>query len=348
MSKWKKTVLSATLISTLTLVALSWYKLHYSMDIVDPFAVTVKNPQHRLLIATQGSDYKNAVVDRLIDKLKTRSIDIQVIDVSALANVEVNDWSAIVILHTWESWQPQVDAKLFTRRQAIHDKIIIITTSGNGTSKMDGIDAITSASELSDAEQHVVEIVGRLDVIFAQYIDHSHEETPFTCEITPQAHNDVPSISDQPCEKQVWGAANNVVNFKHLYISEQPDAATFDTARDNKVSVVINLRSPSEFDWDEALAAKNAGLTYYNVSISGTGDSFDPLAIEKISKLVEQHKDDKILLHCSSGNRAGAWLAIHMVEDHHTDIETAITLAKKTGITKPKIEARVRQYLIEY
>jgi hypothetical protein len=36
-----------------------------------------------------------------------------------------------------------------------------------------------------------------------------------------------------------------------------------------------------------------------------------------------------------------------MVQDHESDLETAVAQATKTGLTQPKIEARVRQYLTE-
>jgi len=146
---------------------------------------------------------------------------------------------------------------------------------------------------------------------------------------------------------ETWGGANNVVSVKHLYFSEQPDAATINEARDHGVGVVVNLREPSEFDWDEESAATDAGLTYYNVPIAAAGPSFNAAAMEEISTLVQKHKDQKILLHCSSGNRASAWLAIHMVNDHGMGIESSISLARKAGLTKPVIEARVREYLGE-
>ena len=60
---------------------------------------------------------------------------------------------------------------------------------------------------------------------------------------------------------EVWGGATNVVGIKHLFFSDQPDTATFIEARDRGIGVVISLLEPAEFDWDEASAATNAGLT---------------------------------------------------------------------------------------
>lgn len=143
----------------------------------------------------------------------------------------------------------------------------------------------------------------------------------------------------------IWGGAGNVVSVKHLYFSDQPDAATLIEARDRGVGTVINLRDPSEFDWDEASAAKDAGLAYYNIPIASDSTSFDIDAMNQISALVKKHSDQKILLHCASGNRASAWLAIHLVKDHGMNMDSSILLAQKAGLTKPAIEARVREFL---
>jgi uncharacterized protein (TIGR01244 family) len=171
-----------------------------------------------------------------------------------------------------------------------------------------------------------------------------------TCPIT-QLPTDSMSAGDEQfevCEPEVWGAAKNVVGLKHVYISSQPDEETFEIAREKGVALVINLRDPEESEWDEENAAEQAELGYYNVPISGQSQSFDPEAIKQISALVQQHKDQKILLHCSSGNRASAWLAIHLAQEHDIDTDKAISLAKQTGLTSPAIEARVKHYLQEH
>jgi hypothetical protein len=63
---------------------LTWYSFHYSMDIAKTFTITVPQAKHRLLIATQGSAYKNAVLEGLIAAAKDRQLTLEVIDVSSL------------------------------------------------------------------------------------------------------------------------------------------------------------------------------------------------------------------------------------------------------------------------
>jgi uncharacterized protein (TIGR01244 family) len=144
---------------------------------------------------------------------------------------------------------------------------------------------------------------------------------------------------------QIWGKAENVVQVKHLYFSAQPDAAGINAAKDAGVEVVINLRGSEEMDWDEAAAVEEAGLTYYQVPISGDGPGFDQSSMQRISALVKKHHQQPLWLHCSSGNRASAWLAVHLVQDHHMDIDQSVALAQKVGLTSAELEKRIRTYV---
>ena len=140
-----------------------------------------------------------------------------------------------------------------------------------------------------------------------------------------------------------WGGVSNVTGLSHLWFSGQPDAAALERAKAEGITVVINLRDPSEFDWDERSAVESLGLTYYNVPVVGEG--FDPEAFERIETLVHQHHDEQVLLHCASSNRVGGWLATHMVSRHDMSVDEALEIGRRTGITKPVIEERVHLYL---
>ena len=162
----------------------------------------------------------------------------------------------------------------------------------------------------------------------------------------PMAREIAPSVTDADIgAAQTWGGIDNVVSVKHLFFSEQPDTAALQVAYENGVGVVISLRDPSETEWDEAAAVENLGMTYYNVPVPSEGAGFDPEAMRTISRLVGQHSDEKLLLHCSSGNRAAAWLAVHLANDHGMTTEQSVVLARQAGLTKPQMETRVRNFL---
>ncbi|MBW2271417.1 MAG: hypothetical protein JRH16_22925 [Deltaproteobacteria bacterium] len=141
-----------------------------------------------------------------------------------------------------------------------------------------------------------------------------------------------------------WGEASRVTQLGDLFFADQPDRAGFEQAREAGVEVVINLRAPGELDWDEPAAAKELGLTYYNVPI--TGPRFDPEAIARIDALVSEHEGSKVLVHCGSSNRVGGWLATHLITQGMST-EDAIVVGRRAGITKQGIVDRVETWVSE-
>ncbi|WP_299124301.1 hypothetical protein [uncultured Winogradskyella sp.] len=143
-----------------------WYKYEFSMNVAQEFEVNSPDLNHKLLIATQGSEFKNEVTEGIVNFYKNDSVFIKVIDITSLASVNPTAYSAIVVMHTWENWQPPENVELFINRtKDIENKIIVLTTSGNGNFKMEGIDAITGESILEDTSTYVNHITKRLEPI---------------------------------------------------------------------------------------------------------------------------------------------------------------------------------------
>jgi protein tyrosine phosphatase (PTP) superfamily phosphohydrolase (DUF442 family) len=140
-----------------------------------------------------------------------------------------------------------------------------------------------------------------------------------------------------------WGTASHVTQLRRLYFADQPDQAGLEAAKAAGVAVVINMRAPSEMNWDEGAAATKLGMQYYDVPVSGP--TFDRAQFERIESIVAEHPDDEILIHCGSSNRAGGWLATHLVTRHHMSESDALAVGRKAGITKRGIEKRVHAYL---
>ena len=145
-----------------------------------------------------------------------------------------------------------------------------------------------------------------------------------------------------------WGKAQSVMSIKHLYLAGQPDQVGLEAAAAAGVEVMVDLRGPSEAKWDEGEAVEGLGLTYHNVPVSRGSDTFSRDAMERIEEIVAEHRGQKILLHCSTGNRAAGWLATHLVTRHGLETDAAVEVARKAGMSKPKIESRVRNYLQEH
>lgn len=160
----KKILLGTGLFITFFILFLMWYKFTYSMEFVESYEINSSELPQRVLIATQGSEYKEKVVSGVIGEFKSQEVYFKVVDVSLLDDVDPTIWNAVIILHTWEIWKPEEHAKAFLDAKYSSDNIFVVTTSGSGDQKMDGVDAVTGASELNDAPDHVETISTWLDV----------------------------------------------------------------------------------------------------------------------------------------------------------------------------------------
>lgn len=143
-----------------------------------------------------------------------------------------------------------------------------------------------------------------------------------------------------------WGSADNVMQLRRLWFSEQPDEAGLAAAREAGVTVVLDLREPDEFEWDEPAAAARVGIEYKNIAVPGPGP-FPRAAFSEIEAFVKSHPDDQILIHCASGNRAAGWLATHLVEVHGVPFAEALAVGRRVGMTSPAIAQKVADYLGE-
>jgi len=162
-----RSILLATIgvVALLIPSSLLWYRGHYSMHVARSFDAGSASAAQRVLIATQGSPYKDALVAGLVRHLRSRPVYIGVIDVSALPGVKPDDWTAIVLIHTWEYSQPQADALAFVERLPERRRLVVVTTSGSGRQRMPGVDAISAASVMDEPPASLVAVTRRLDAL---------------------------------------------------------------------------------------------------------------------------------------------------------------------------------------
>ena len=93
----------------------------------------------------------------------------------------------------------------------------------------------------------------------------------------------------------------------------QPSAAALEAAADAGYKTVIDLRGPAEDrGFDERVAVQRLGMNYVSLPVDGAAGVTYENAAELDRVLAELPKP--VLLHCSSGNRAGALLALRADE----------------------------------
>ena len=154
-------------IVVLLLIMFGIYLLSNIQGEAESFEVNSPELEQKVLIASQGSDFKNALVGSLTTYLGKKPIYIKVIDVSALSEVNEDEWSAMILIHTTEMNKVQSDVKAYLDKAHDLDKVIIITTSGPGDWKTDkyDVDIITSASKKKELPSLISTILTKLDVI---------------------------------------------------------------------------------------------------------------------------------------------------------------------------------------
>lgn len=159
----KKGLLFILFLLILLSVLSLWYSITFSMAVVQPYDVNNPTLEKKLLIATQGSDFKNAVTSGVVEHYKQNSVYIKVVDVTSLDTLNPKPFNAILIIHTWEYWKPPKSVSNFRDEyKAYHDKIVYLATSGDGNYKIDEVDALSGESNLTNAPLFVSRINHKL------------------------------------------------------------------------------------------------------------------------------------------------------------------------------------------
>jgi hypothetical protein len=151
-------------------IFMAWYSYKYSMDEAVPREIN--NPAEystKVLIATQGSEFKDAVLNNVISDLENLEYYIKVIDINNLDNIDPIDWNAICVIHTWEMWKAPKSVESFMANSSTTGNVIVMTTSGSGYGQLDGIDGLTSASVMTDVESISKQIVKSIKLVISNY-----------------------------------------------------------------------------------------------------------------------------------------------------------------------------------
>ena len=112
----------------------------------------------------------------------------------------------------------------------------------------------------------------------------------------------------------------------------QPDAAALAVFADAGYATVIDMRGEGEDrGFDEAAVVEELGLHYVTLPIENDGAiSFDNA--RKLDALLQEYPGP-VLVHCASGNRVGALLALRASLEGADD-ERALALGREGGLTR--------------
>ena len=135
----------------------------------------------------------------------------------------------------------------------------------------------------------------------------------------------------------------NALDDRQYVSTGQPDQEILELARDAGFVAVIDMRTENEDrGLDEAASVDALGMSYLSLPVAGA----DGTTFENARKLDQMLSDldGPVLLHCASGNRVGALLALRASINGATD-EEALAVGKSGGLTR--LEGKVKELLAE-
>jgi uncharacterized protein (TIGR01244 family) len=108
----------------------------------------------------------------------------------------------------------------------------------------------------------------------------------------------------------------------------------------NHQTLVIDLRTAEEGSQAEAEMLGAANIRYVNIPMSRK--PLNKKTVDQFSKLILDNANSKVLVHCSSGNRAGLLWAAHLI-NQGTNVDKALTLVRPIA-TKEGTRKAIRLY----
>lgn len=127
-----------------------------------------------------------------------------------------------------------------------------------------------------------------------------------------------------------------------LYTGGPPQAGEWPAIAASGVATVIDLRMPGEKTGrDEAGEVRSSGMDYLSFPIAGAADLTSSNAARLWTLL--GHASTPVLVHCASGNRVGALLALGAAEQGGMTAQQALDFGKSAGLGS--LEPKVRELL---
>lgn len=107
------------------------------------------------------------------------------------------------------------------------------------------------------------------------------------------------------------------------------------------VELVINLQLEDELSFNESAAVERAGMSYEHLPINGA-EELKQLKILAFDNILRQYHGKKMAMHCGSGNRVGAAIALRAGWLRGRKMDTAMERGRSHGLTKLEQEVHNR------
>jgi uncharacterized protein (TIGR01244 family) len=132
----------------------------------------------------------------------------------------------------------------------------------------------------------------------------------------------------------MWQMSNPREVGDRMLCGGQPTALDFERCKALGFSTVVNLRPDMEMmacGIDEPAMLRQLGLDYEVIPVASPTDLNEGNA-RRLGEVIDA-ASGKVLIHCGSGNRVGALLAVHAARVAHQSPEQALALGRQAGLT---------------
>ena len=123
--------------------------------------------------------------------------------------------------------------------------------------------------------------------------------------------------------------------------SGQPSQEQLRVLAASGVKHIIDLRVPSERDWDEGALVRSLGMEYHSIPVAGAAGVTSSNAAS-LNLILAQIGSEPVLMHCASGNRVGALVA-KSERDGGASVDAAIAEGRRWGLNQ--MEPRLREVI---
>jgi len=155
------------------------------------------------------------------------------------------------------------------------------------------------------------------------------------CSQEPTLDNDIIGQAD---------IVNLLAPEENIVSGGQPTEEQFQVLADAGIRHVINLRTPQEMDFDEEALVESLGMEYHSIPVAVSAGITRDNA-QELYDLLENFAGEPVVVHCASGQRVGALIALSAQQNQGMDAASALEEGQRWGLSSPRLTPVVRQVL---
>ncbi|HEX3551961.1 MAG TPA: sulfur transferase domain-containing protein [Thermoanaerobaculia bacterium] len=144
---------------------------------------------------------------------------------------------------------------------------------------------------------------------------------------------------------ETYGIVNATVPEPGVLLAGQPTGEQVQLLAEDGYKTILDLRMPEEpRGFDEVEAARQNGLAYVNVPVSPA--TLDQATLDRFLAAMKKAKKP-VLLHCSTGSRAGALWYAWLVLEKGRKPAAALAQARAAGLRSPELAEKIEKLVAE-